>query len=159
MSLIPWRSKRPAEDAGESSLVDLRREMDRLFDAFFRSPLEWFERGLTRWTEAFPPVEVSEEDEYLLVRAEVPGVDPKDVELSVTANVLAISGQKKESREGHEQGYLLCERQYGTFRREIALPVAVDAEHVQAECKHGVLTVRLKKARQAVGRRIPVKGA
>ncbi len=158
MSLIPWRSKRANEGAGELSPLDLRREMDRLFDAFFRTPLGWFERGLSRWTEGFPPVEVSEEDEHVVVRAEVPGIDPKELELALAANTLTIAGEKKESQERKAEGCLLCERQYGAFRREIPLPVDVDAEHVDAECTQGVLTVRLKKAPQAVGRRIEVKG-
>lgn len=157
MSLIPWRSKRVHEGAGELTPLDLRREMDRLFDAFFRAPLGWFERGLSRLTEGFPPVEVSEEDEHMVVRAEVPGIDPKELELALTANTLIIAGEKKESQERKGEGYLLCERQYGAFRREIPLPVAVDVDHVDAECTQGVLTVRLKKAPLAVGRRVEVK--
>lgn len=159
MSLIPWRSKRVEEGRGEPALADLRREMDRLFDTFLRGPLGWFERGLARWGEGFPPVEVSEEDQHVVVRAEVPGIDPKELDLAVTANTLTISGEKKESHERKGEGYLVSERQYGAFRREIYLPVAVDADHVSAECTQGVLTVRLKKAPQALGRRIQVKGS
>jgi HSP20 family protein len=156
MSLIPWRSKR--ENAVGEPALDLRREMDRLFDSFFREPFGWFERGLARWSEAYPPVEVSEEDEHVVVRAEVPGIDPKELDLAVTARTLTISGEKKESQQRKGEGYVLSERHYGVFRREIALPVEVDAEQVTAECTQGVLTVRLKKAPQSVGRRIQVKG-
>lgn len=158
MSLIPWRSKRVNEGGGELTPLDLRREIDRLFDTFFRGPLSWFEGGLSRWAEGFPPVEVTEEDEHVVVRAEVPGIDPKELELSLTANTLTIAGEKKESQERKGEGYLLSERQYGVFRRQIALPAEVDADHVDAECNQGVLTVRLKKAKQSVGRRIEVKG-
>jgi HSP20 family protein len=154
MNLIPWREKR-REGGGLAPLGGFRTEMDRLFDAFFGDALpEWSERWPS--LELQPPLDVEETDKQVLVRAEIPGVKPEDFELAIHDNRLVISGEKKESHERKEKGYVYQERRYGSFRREVTLPSAVNAENVKAEYKDGVLHVTLEKSQEALPRKITV---
>ena len=82
---------------------------------------------------------------------------PEDLELSIVGDALVISGEKKESQERREGGYVYQERRFGSFRREVPLPTAVDADDVKAEYKDGVLSVELKKSQEALPKKISVK--
>jgi len=160
MNLIPWKGKRQNDDTTElmrtSPMSFFRSEMDRLFDRFFGD-----DRGLTR-PDAFgdtgwvPSLDVSETDTEVSVRAEVPGVDPKDLDISVSGQMLTISGEKKESRESKGESYHQVERRFGSFRRSVQLPASIDTERVSAEHKDGVVMIRLQKRPGAVPKRIPV---
>jgi HSP20 family protein len=158
MSLIPWRNKRDAEVTESSPLMTLRGEMDRLFDSFFREPLggalDWPHWGAGKWS---PAVDVAEDDKEVSVRAELPGIDPKDIDVTVVGNQVVISGEKRESSETKEKGVYHSETRYGSFRRTIPLPEGVDTEHVDAEYANGVLTLRLPKTAPANQKRIEVK--
>lgn len=158
MNLIPWRGKQHDGAGGEPSpLVALRHEMDRLFDTFVREPfstLDWPAWSQTAWA---PAVDIVETENDVTVRAEVPGIDPKDLEVRVTGNQLVLSGEKKESTEEKGKNYYHSESRYGSFCRNVPLPEGVDTEHVEAEYAHGVLTLRLKKTQAATARRIEVK--
>lgn len=158
MSLIPWRSKqKEAAGRGESPLAAFRTEMDRLLGAYVREPLssfEWPFGGSAPWT---PAIDVSEDETQVTVRAEVPGVDPKDVDVTVSGNQLVISGEKKESTERSGKDFHVSESRYGSFRRVVPLPGAVDAGQVEARCADGVLTVSLKKTQAVAAKRIEVK--
>ena len=158
MSLIPWRNKPREGDRTElSPLVALRGEMDRLFDSFLRKPfenLDWPVFGADKWS---PAIDVEETDKELTVRAELPGIDPKDLDVSVTENQLVLSGEKKETIEKKEKGFYHSETRYGSFRRVVPLPDGVDTEHVDAQYANGVLTLRLQKTAPAVGKKIEVK--
>ena len=106
MSLIPWRGKREGREGDLSPIVALRHEMDRLFDSFVREPfgaIDWPSWATGKWS---PAVDVAEDDKELTVRAELPGIDPKDLEVSVLGNQLVLSGEKKESSETKEKGCL-----------------------------------------------------
>jgi HSP20 family protein len=96
MSLIPWRSKRRESGPEESSpLATLREEMDRLFDAFVREPLgtiDWPFGGHGRWS---PTVDIAESDEEVTVRAEIPGIDPESLDVSISGNQLVLAGEKR----------------------------------------------------------------
>ncbi len=157
MNLIPWRSKRgegvPVE---ESPLVALQTEMDRLFDRYLREPLaalDWPLAGSTGWQ---PTIDLSEDDKQIVVRAEVPGIDPKQVEVTVSGNQLTVSGEKKESSERKVESLHVSESRFGAFRRTVLLPAAVDSQKVQASAANGVLTITLPKTEAAAGRRIEV---
>jgi HSP20 family protein len=100
---------------------------------------------------------VEETDKEVRVRAEIPGVKPDDLEISISGNALVISGEKKESQEKREKGYFYQERRYGSFYREVPLPTAVDEDNVQAEYKDGILSVILKKSKEALPKKIQVK--
>ncbi|MEN6451941.1 MAG: Hsp20/alpha crystallin family protein [Thermoguttaceae bacterium] len=157
MSLIPWRGKRESEGGELSPMVALRSEIDRLFDSFVREPfgaLEWPSWGPGKWA---PPVDVAENDKEVTVRAELPGIDPKDIEVTVVGNQIVLSGEKKESTETKEKGFYQSETRYGSFRRTIPLPDGVDTEKVDAQYNNGVLTLRLAKSPQAASKRIEVK--
>jgi HSP20 family protein len=155
MTLIPWRNKYRDEQSGLATASGFRNEMDRLFNSFFGESFgEARPWGLTAWG---PPLDVEETDKEVIVRAEIPGVKADELELSIHDNALVISGEKKESEEKKEKGYFYQERRFGSFRREVPLPSAVDAENVEAEYRDGVLHVKLHKAQEALPRKIQVK--
>ena len=156
--LIPWgrqESNVPAmcRDEERSPFVSLRREMDRLFDDFFRSPLSG--SGLARSAMAWPSLEVKETDEEVRITAELPGMNERDVELSVQDGLLTLRGEKKAESEDKDRGW--SERFYGRFERRIALPDGVDEEACNATFRDGVLTVTMPKAEEKTrSRRIPI---
>jgi HSP20 family protein len=158
MSLIPWRNKRRESDQGEASpLVTLRNEMDRLWDSFMREPLgalDWPFGGRGKWT---PAIDVGENDEEIVVRAELPGMDPKDLEITITGNQLVLGGEKKEATESKGKDFYHNESRYGSFRRTIPLPDGVDSENAAAQYANGVLTLRLKKTRPTPAKRVEVQ--
>lgn len=156
--LIPWSRQQTTaptlwRENEFSPIASLRREMDRLFDDMFRSPVFGsFGGGLggiTNW----PSLDVKESDREVTVTAEVPGMNEKDVELLLDNGMLTIRGEKKGERD--ERGY--SERWYGHFERQIPLPSSVDEEHCKAEFNDGLLTVTLPKVEGAESRkRIPI---
>lgn len=107
-----------------------------------------------------PPIEIVEKNGSLVVTAELPGLDAKDVDVNVEDDVLTLSGEKREEKSEGEEGsqYYLFERRYGSFRRSFTLPSAVDADGVTANFANGVLTVTLPKSAKvkAKGRKIAV---
>ena len=149
--LIPWKKK----GSTEHPVSALRDEMNRLFDNFWSGD---FLPEKFSFARAFPSVDVSETDDAVVVRAEVPGLEAKDIDLSVMGNTLTIRGEKKEEAEEKEKNYRYHEVRYGAFSRAIDLPASVDVEHVKAECKKGVLTVTLPKTEKEKAKKIAVKG-
>lgn len=103
-----------------------------------------------------PAVDVFETDQNLVVKAELPGIDPKDVEIRVENNTLFLKGQRKFENEVKEENYHRIERSYGSFTRTFALPGSVDAEKVSAEYKSGVLTLTLPKRKEAMPKTIKI---
>jgi HSP20 family protein len=156
--LIPWgrqegRAPVPFRDEERSPFMSLRREVDRLFDDFFRDPLPGF--GLGGGLSAWPSLEVTERDNEIRVTAEVPGMSEKDVELLVEDGMLTIRGERKSENEDKDRGW--SERWYGRYERRIALPSGVDEEKARADFRDGVLTVTLPRSAEAErGRRIPI---
>jgi len=138
----------------EPSLHPLQREMNRLFDNFFggfdMTPFRGFE---DREGAFFPSVDVKETEKELVVKAELPGIEEKDIEVFVTDDVLTIKGEKKQEKEEKEKGYYHVERTYGTFHRQIPLPSGVDTGDVHAGFKNGVLTVKIRKTETAKEKR------
>jgi HSP20 family protein len=131
--------------------------MDRLFDTFIREPfgpIDWPQWGGGKWS---PAVEMAEDEKELTVRAELPGIDPKDLDVSVVDNHLVLTGEKKESSETKEKGVYHSETRYGSFRRTLPLPEGVDTEHADAQYNNGVLTLHLPKTIPAAQKRIEVK--
>lgn len=145
-------------DEWESPLLSFRREMNRMFDNFF----EGFPSlaGKERISGAFVPrVNVSETEKDITVSAELPGMDEKDVDVSIDCGVLAISGEKKEEREDQGGDYYYVERSSGSFRREIPLPEQIDGANIKASFKTGVLKVVIPLLPEARRERksIPIK--
>jgi HSP20 family protein len=156
--LVPrhWGKKRlpiRREDGNPFSL--LQKEVDDLFNRFtrdwglpssWREPFALLEGASGDWS---PSVDVSETDKEIKVTADLPGMDEKDVIVSVNGGTLTISGEKKSEREEKEKNHYRLERSYGSFYRSIPLPSEVDAAKAEAAFKKGVLTVRLPKTAEA----------
>jgi HSP20 family protein len=159
--LIPFGRERrgvPVQrDRQEHPLEAFQREFNRLFEDFFRAPA--WAGGAEGMFAAAPSVDVKETDTEYEVSAELPGMDEKDVELTLADNLLTIRGEKKTEREEKDKNYYLSERSFGSFRRTIPLPAEVDEDKVEAHFRNGVLTVRLPKSAEAQARtrRIEVK--
>lgn len=162
MSLIPFRTKRATgmEPGGLATLADFRNEMNRLFEGFFSRPLpvpSWFETiEPGQW---LPTVDMTESDTQIKVRVELPGIDPQDVDVSVSEDRLVISGDKKSAAESTGDGWTHRESHYGSFSRAIPLPEAVDPTKVTARYDQGVLTVELTKSPATASRKVPVMTA
>jgi len=140
---------------GSGTLSDLHRQMNSLFDDLFQSgPLS---RPVGSTGTGWPQLEIEQRDDRIQVIAELPGVDEKDVELSIEDGVLSLSGEKRSERKDGN-GY--SERSYGRFERRVALPSNVDEDNCSAEFRNGVLTVTIPRAEEKNrGRRIPLGGA
>ena len=134
----------------------LRREMDRLWEDFFGPG----PRGLRPWTEEWTPaVDVAETPEQVTVKAEVPGLDPKEIDISLVGDLLTIKGEKKSEREEKKENYHLVERSYGSFSRALRLPAAVDADKIEARYDKGVLAVTCPKKEGVKPKAITIKTA
>lgn len=161
-SMIPWRR-------GEK-VLPIRRDMadplstfhgriddmfERFFDDFSLAPFSEWENG----RNFHPHVDVAETDQEIKVTAELPGMEEKDIEVSLSHDRLTIRGEKKEEKEEKSQHYYHMERSYGSFQRSLPLPAEVEQDKVEAAFKNGVLTVKLPKTLEAqiTSKIIPVK--
>ena len=136
-------------------VLTVGNRLSRLFD----DALGGFDWGYRDSTAAawVPAVDVLEEADAIRIMAEVPGVKPEDVKISVEGNVLTIQGTKQQVAEEQTERVHRYERTYGAFERRFTLPAAVDAEHIKATCDSGVLTVTLPKVEKAKPRQIQVE--
>jgi HSP20 family protein len=158
MPLVPWKNKTDqSPDGGISPLTEIRTEMNRLFDTFLREPFGSLSESFNSLGKWAPALDVAETDQVVTVRAEIPGVDPNEIDITVTGDRLTISGEKKEASERKEKDYFHRESRYGSFSRTVQLPVGVDPQQVNAQYDNGVLTVTLQKTPAAVAKKIPVK--
>lgn len=127
------------------------RDWDNLLGDVFSAPVNWQSRpGMTlaRLSDAprfNPPIDIREGDNGYFITAELPGIDPKDVEITVQEGTLLIKGEKKFEQESKGEGYHRMERSYGSFRRVISLPKGVDFDHIDATFNNGLLTLTVPK--------------
>ncbi|GAB6888452.1 Hsp20/alpha crystallin family protein [Desulfothermus okinawensis JCM 13304] len=105
----------------------------------------------------YPAVNISENEKEVKVRAELPGLDPKDVELTIQNNTLILKGEKKLEEEEKKDNFHRIECSYGSFYRSIPLPTEIDESKVSAKFKNGVLEIRLPKKEEARGKKIPIE--
>jgi HSP20 family protein len=145
MSIIRWD---PFDD-----LASLRESMDKLFEDFFTRRPGPRAATLAVWQ---PAVEVFDTEHDVVVRAELPGIDPKDVEITVTEDVLTIKGQAKQSHEEKSQNYFRRELRYGAFSRSLALPGGVQGDQAKATYRNGILEVRVPKSEKAKPKSVKV---
>lgn len=131
-------------------LDEARREMSRFFDT-------WSDFAGIPGSGVFPAINVTERPDSVLVRAELPGIDPSDIDVTVENNTLSIAGERKLAEEGESVSYHRREREWGQFRRSFSLPTGVDASRVQAGYRDGVLTIELPKAAEARPKQIEVQ--
>lgn len=148
----------PARSGWESPLLSFQKEINRMFDDLFDGfPLT----SLREKREGFfvPRVNVSETDKEIKVSAELPGMDEKEIEVSLNRGMLTIKGEKKEEKEDQGRHYYYMERSSGSFRREIPVPEGVDHDKINASFKKGVLRVTIPLLPEAQSRRksIPIK--
>lgn len=162
--IIPWRRHHEVTTpAGlEHPFLSLQRQMNRLFDEMLGEPLGGFHwpagTALAKPVAfAVPQVDVTENDAEVQVTAELPGLDEKDVQVTLDENLLTIAGEKKAEHEEKQKNYHLMERSYGAFQRAIPLPAGVDAKKVKATFKKGVLHITLPKLPEAQKSRKQIK--
>ena len=123
----------------------LRNEMDRVFDRFLEP--RWYEfEPAGEWA---PMVDVSETKDAVVVTAEIPGVEQKDINVSLQDQVLTIKGEKRQEKEEKDKNYHFSERSYGAFQRSFQLPLSIDRDKVAADFSNGVLTITLPKTAEA----------
>jgi HSP20 family protein len=138
------------------TMTSLRRLNSVLDEAFNSWPFQTGENGAltSSW---IPACDVFEDKEAVKIVAEVPGVRPEDVRISLENNLLTIRGEKKQQAEEKNERVHRYERSYGAFERTFSLPTTVDADRIVANYEHGILTVSIPKAERARPREIPVK--
>jgi HSP20 family protein len=131
-----------------------RSEMDRLWDTFLFGRPKTSGLAEEEWQ---PAMDVSETESELVVNVEIPGMDPEDIDVSLSEGTLLIKGEKKPEAEEKEADYHLIERNYGTFIRSIPLPAGVQRDKISASYKNGILTIVLPKSEGAQKKEIKVK--
>lgn len=132
----------------------LRREMDRLWEDYFGPGRKALRPMEMEW---MPSVDVSETEDKVVVKAEVPGMEAKDIDISLSGDVLTIKGEKKAEKEESGENFHLVERSYGSFSRSLRLPVGVEADKIEASYKQGVLTVTCPKKEEVKTKAIEIK--
>jgi len=155
LSNIPVKTSRSVPARREAASAEpfswLRSEIDRLFEDFGGPARNVFNLGL-RSIAPVPALDMTDEKTSYRLTAELPGLAETDVEVKVADGTLSISGEKKETSERQDKGFMLSERRYGAFERRIALPDDVDPEAITAQFKDGVLTVTMTKDEKAAAK-------
>jgi HSP20 family protein len=145
MAIERWE---PYRDA-----VTVQRDLNRLLRGFFSPVLGEGEVSTRTWA---PPVDIYEDGDNLVLKAELPGLSPEDVQIRVEDNTLYLKGERKFEKEVKEQNYHRIERSYGTFTRTFSLPNSIDADKVAASFKDGVLTLTMPKKEEAKPKTIKI---
>ena len=150
MKMIPWRKRE-----GFSDLENIQHEMNRLFNT---SLSRWVsdDRGLleSAWN---PSIDIHESQDYIIVRADLPGVAKEDIDVAVNGDTLTIKGEKKQEKEEKDKEYIRSERFYGSFAKSVTLPCEIDTTKVDAQYKDGVLKLMLPKREEAKPKQIQIK--
>jgi len=151
-AVTPWRP-----------FMDLTRwesDMDRMMDDFFGRRMRpwWPQRWLGGDSEiTAPAVDVYEEKDEIVVKAELPGMDKNDIQVNISDSELTLKGEKKREEKVEEEDYYRCERSYGGFVRSVELPTEVQADKIKASFKNGILEVRLPKSEETKRKEVKIK--
>jgi HSP20 family protein len=145
MAIVRWE---PFRD-----LFITQDRFNRLFNETFSRAFGDEEGNSRAWA---PAVDIFENDNNIVLKAELPGVDPKDVEVRVEDNTLYLKGERKFEKEVKEDNYHRIERSYGSFARSFALPGSIDSDKVQAEYKDGILSLSIPKREEAKPKTIKI---
>jgi HSP20 family protein len=162
-SPVTVKKSAPSQTGSLEPLRSLRGEMDRLFDRFSRGfglpSLEPFWSSEVEFET--PAVDLTEDDKAFTITAELPGIDEKEIDVTVSGGMLVIKGEKKQEKEEKNKNYYVSERSYGAFQRSFSLPEGVDQDKIAADFSRGVLTVTLPKSADAqkAQKKIEVKTA
>ena len=161
MAEVPVEVKKapPARTALPDVWQSFRSEMDRLFDRFgsgfgFPSLRRMFDiepswRSASSFGFAAPAIDMSEDERAYRISAELPGIDGKEIDVSVSGDMLVLKGEKRQEKEETDKNYHFSERSYGSFQRAFELPASVDRNKVAADFSKGVLTITLPKTAEA----------
>ena len=144
LEITPWRPLR--------ELSSLRREMEDLWEN-----LAGEREFLPMRGEWMPALDVSETKDSLIVKAEVPGMEPKDIDISLTGDLLTLKGEKKQKTEEKKENFHRIETRYGAFSRTIRVPVSVDSDKIEASYDNGVLKIVLPKKEEVKAKQIEIK--
>ena len=153
MKILRWQVPQVAGWAGVGELSHLRNEIDRLF----RAPLSEFARNSNLLSSTAPALDIYEDKDTFVVKAELPGMKKEDIDVSVRDGNLTLSGERKRAEVNAELEVYHAERFFGHFERTLALPAAVNAEQIAAQYQDGVLTVTLPKSEAAKPKHINVQ--
>ena len=150
-ALVPWRPMRELETQS--------RRMDEMFNRLTREFFGpgWWERPREEAAIWEPAIECHLENGNLIVKADLPGIDPKDVTLSVLGNQLTIEGERKREKKEEEGGYFYHELPYGKFSRTMTLLEGIDADKVKTAYKNGVLEITVPAPKQLISKKIPIE--
>ncbi len=155
MAIERWRPGSGPMRGPFRRLGQLEREMEDVFGRFFR---DWpFPRLFGEGRGVGPAFDMLDRKDEVVLRADLPGLEHKDIDLTVEEGMLTIRGERKGEKEVKEEDFYCCERWTGTFERSLALPPGVDAGKVKATFRNGVLEVRLPKVEKAKGKRVEIK--
>ncbi|MCD6595390.1 Hsp20/alpha crystallin family protein [bacterium] len=154
MAITRWK---PFED-----LMSAQNEVSRFFDEFFGKRFEGITPSSARRTEDgaidwIPRVDISETDDEIIVKADAPGMEKDNVKITLSENVLTISGEKNAEHEEKKKNYHRVERVFGSFTRSFYIPTNVDSSKIKASYENGVLTVKLPKKEEAKPKEIPIE--
>ena len=138
-----------------SLINQLQEEINRLFESRGLAPGREQEGTVADWV---PAVDIREEPDRFVILADVPGVDPKDIEITMDNGVLTVKGERETASEEEREGYRRVERARGTFMRRFTLPDTADAEHISARSRNGVLEIVIPKHERVQPRKITVEG-
>src|SRR3954454_11540821 len=145
MAIVRWEPLR--------ELTTLQNEMNRLFGSVMDAPPQGNGGTLRRW---MPAMDLVETGDHFVLRADLPGMSEKDVNIEVEERVLTVSGERKAEQSENKDGYHRVERAFGSFSRSLTLPEGVDAEAVSASFDKGVLEVRIPKPEERKPRKISI---
>lgn len=132
----------------------MRRDLNRLFDRL------WGDFGVPLYPRAFrdtPSINLSETENELIIKADIPGMDPDDVEIRITDDILTIKGEVKQELTTESENYHRIERRYGTFSRTLQLPCKVQIDDVKATYQKGILNIVMPKCRPEMARLVKIK--
>ena len=164
-SLPVQRNDLPAAGGPVSPILQLHREIDRLFDDAFRG-FGFPALALPRWPADWPgmlkpALDIQETDKQYTIALEVPGVEEKDIQITLDNDVLLVRGEKRQEQETKDGGFHRVERSYGSFQRALNLPADANQDTIKAAFKNGVLTITMDKREASTpkqGRSIPING-
>ena len=132
----------------------LRRDMDRMFERL------WGEFGLSSLPTAvreFPAIDLTETKDSLIINAEIPGINPEDINIDITENTLSIRGEIKQDRVSNKEGFVRTERRYGSFSKTLNLPCRIVVDDVRATYREGMLNVSMPKFKQRKTRAVKIE--
>jgi HSP20 family protein len=147
--ILPWKRKK------DNLATEYRRELGNLYDRFFEPnflPSSYL-FGEGKWD---PTIDISEGRKDITVKAEIPGIETKDFDISIDGRLLTIKGEKKQEQKEQEETYYRVERSYGYFNRTIQLPAEVNPDKVNATYKRGILKIKLRKSKENESKRIKI---